>query len=91
MKVGGRIGAIVLTGLFASGCAMGGYDPGALRSHLVSIGVSPAKAKCVVDGMTEKFGDNRLGGRADASALELKLQRSIVRRCGVPAVPAKRS
>lgn len=85
MKVGGRLGAIVLTGFFASGCAMGGYDPGALRSHLVAAGVTPAQAKCVVDGMTEKFGDNRLGGRADATGAELKLQRAILRRCGVKA------
>jgi len=90
VKVGGRIGAIVLIGLFASGCAMGGYDPGALRSHLVSVGVPPAEAKCVVDGMTESFGDNRLGGRADATAAELKLEREILRRCGVPAKPAKK-
>ena len=62
---------------------MGGYAPNSLQRRLVSAGLSPAEAKCVVKGMTAAFGEERLGGRAEPTADELKVQRALVRRCGV--------
>ena len=76
---------IVLTAILASGCAAAGYEPGALQQHLVDLGVAPARAKCVVDRMTDEFGDTRLGARADASAAEVKAERAVLARCGVGA------
>lgn len=74
-------------GCSIAGCAAGGYDPGALQQHLVSIGISRTAAKCAVDHMTDKFGDPRLGARADASAAEVKAERALLVRCGVIPPP----
>ena len=79
---------IVLIGTSAAGCASGGYNPGALERRLVSTGVSRRAAKCVIDAMTEKFGEDRLGGRADATADEVKAQRVLLTRCGVKTAPS---
>jgi hypothetical protein len=77
-----RVGAIVLIGVFASGCAESGYNPGALQRHLVNAGESPAVAKCVVNSMTAKFGVPHLGGRADPTKDELDAQRALMKKCG---------
>ena len=83
MKSGLRLGAIVLIGMFASGCTAGGYAPGTLQSGLVEAGVAPTAAKCVIQGMTEKFGTQILGARVDPSVQEVDAERVILRRCRV--------
>jgi hypothetical protein len=85
VKALSRAGLIVLIAISAAGCAAGTYDPGSLERKLESTGVSPAAAKCVVEKMTDKFGERRLGGRANPSALEFKAERVLLRQCGVKA------
>ncbi len=77
------MGAIVLIGAVAAGCTAGGYEPSSLQGRLVKAGVAPAAAKCVIQGMTEKFGSQILGARVDPSAEEVNAQRVILRRCEV--------
>jgi hypothetical protein len=83
VKSGLRLGAIVLIGTFATGCTAGGYAPNTLQGRLVKAGVAPAAAKCVIGGMTEKFGAQILGARVDPSALEINAERVILRGCQV--------
>ena len=83
MKSGLRLGAIVLIGIVAAGCTAGGYEPNTLQGRLEQAGVPPAAAKCVIQGMTEKFGTQILGARVDPSAQEINAQRVILRRCDV--------
>ncbi len=82
-KAGLRAASIVAIGSLLSGCAAGGYDAGALERHLVGAGVAPAAAKCVVDQMAPRFGEERLGARSEPSAAELAVERALFRRCGV--------
>ena len=86
-----RLGTIVLIGTCAAGCAASGYQPSALEKKLVAVGVKPAAAKCVVEGMTEKFGSQILGSRVEPSRAEINAQRVILRRCEVKLVPQAQS
>jgi hypothetical protein len=81
-----RVGTIVLIGMLCSGCAMPGYDSSAAQKHLVAAGVAPATARCVVERMTAKFGANQLSGRVDPTALELRVERTVLSKCGVKNV-----
>jgi hypothetical protein len=83
VKSGLRLGAIVLIVTVAAGCTAGGYDPNTLQGRLVKAGVAPAAAKCVIQGMTAKFGTQILGARVDPSAQEVNAERVILRRCQV--------
>jgi hypothetical protein len=76
---------IVLIATLLSGCAAAGYDSGAARRHLVGVGISSTAATCVVDHMSSRFGDGRLGARADPSAAELKAEQALLKVCGVKA------
>ena len=87
MKIGVRLGAIVLIGTLAAGCAAETKNARTLQKSLVSIGVSRAVAKCVVDGMTETFGDRRLGAQEAPTAAEIRAQKILVRKCGVKVKP----
>jgi hypothetical protein len=78
-----RAGLIVAIGALCAACAAGGYDAGAVRRHLIDAGVSPAAADCVVLHMGPRFGEERLGARADPSAAEIAAERALMRTCGV--------
>jgi len=82
-----RAGLIVVIGMLLSACAASGYDAGGVRRHLVDAGVSPRAADCVVLRMGPRFGDERLGARAEPSAKEVEAERVLLRTCGV-RVPA---
>ena len=83
MKIGVRLGAIVLIGAFASGCASDVPDARALQDQLVAVGVAPASAKCLIRQMRDKFTDVRLGAQERPSDEEVALQRELARKCGV--------
>jgi hypothetical protein len=83
MKVCARAAVIVLIATAVSGCAASGYDAGALKSRLVSAGLSRAAATCVVDHMGPRFGDTRLGVHGDPTPAELKAERALLKACGV--------
>jgi hypothetical protein len=87
VKIGLRLGAIVLTGTFAVGCAAGGYEPAALKRDLVKTGVSAEVADCVGERMSDTFGANNLGARVEPSAEERNAQRKIIRECEKKAAP----
>jgi hypothetical protein len=76
---------IVLIALSVSGCAASGYDPAALRSQLIDVGLSQKAAACVVDHMGPRFGDARLGARTNPSAAERNAERTLLKACGVRA------
>jgi hypothetical protein len=76
---------IVLIAVSVSGCAASGYDAAALKSHLIDAGLSGAAATCVVDRMSPRFGDARLGAHADPTAAELDAERALLKACGVRA------
>jgi hypothetical protein len=81
VKIGVRLSAIVLTAAFAAGCASSGNDSRALQQRLVAVGLNSATAKCVVDGMVAKFGENRLGARVEPTREEIAAQKVLVREC----------
>jgi hypothetical protein len=87
VKIGLRLGTIVLIGACAAGCAAAGYQPSALEKKLVAAGVKPAAAKCAIQGMTERFGSDILSVRVAPSAQEINAQRVILRRCEVKLRP----
>jgi hypothetical protein len=76
-----RAGLIVAIGASLTGCAAGGYDAGAVRSHLIDAGVSPKAADCVVLHMGPRFGDKRLGAHIDASSDERAAMRELLETC----------
>jgi hypothetical protein len=78
-----RAGLIVAIGALCAACASGGYNAGAVRRHLVEAGLSPAAADCVVLHMGPRFGEDRLGARADPTAAEIAAERALLRTCGV--------
>ena len=73
---------IVLSASLASGCAVSGYDAGALQRHLVGAGISPKAAACVVGRMGPRFGADRLSTRARPDPAELKAERALLSACG---------
>jgi len=80
---------IVLIATFASGCAAGGYSRGSLRSRLEHAGLKPAQAKCVVDKMVDKFGDDNLNAHTTPNAAEANLERTLLRKCGIVVSPPR--
>jgi hypothetical protein len=83
VKIGVRLGAIVLIGTLAAGCAAETKNARTLQESLVSIGVTPTAAKCVVDGMSNTFGDRRLGAHEVPTADEIRAQKALLRKCEV--------
>jgi hypothetical protein len=83
VKIGVRLGAIVLIGAFASGCASDVPDARGLQDQLVAVGVAPAAAKCLVRDMRDLFEDRRLGAQEEPTAAEVAAQRELARKCGV--------
>jgi hypothetical protein len=61
-----------------------GYNAGSLQRHLVSAGVSPKAAACVVGRMGPRFGTNRLSARARPDPAELAAERALFKACGAP-------
>ena len=86
---GGRAGLIVLIAALSTGCSAGGYNAGSLHNRLVRAGLEPAQATCVIDAMVDRFGDNRLNARADPIAAEIRVERALLRTCGVGANPRR--
>jgi hypothetical protein len=83
VKTGVRLGAIVLIGTFATGCASQVPDARALQDQLVAVGVAPAAARCLVRQMRKDFTDVRLGAQEHPTDEEIALQRELARECGV--------
>ncbi|MDQ1510644.1 MAG: hypothetical protein QOG50_2488 [Actinomycetota bacterium] len=74
---------IVLIGALASGCAAGGYNADSLHDRLVSAGLRPSQAACVINEMVRKFGADQLNARADPIAAEIRAERKVLTKCGV--------
>jgi hypothetical protein len=87
VKVRLRAAMIVLSVASLAGCAAGGYDASAARSHLVAAGLTSRQAACVVRHMGPRFGVGRLGARARPTTAELKAQRALLQACGVKPTP----
>ena len=85
MKTGVRLAAIVLIGVVAAGCAESRPSTRALEKQLVATGLSAGTAKCVVDGMYDKFGAARLGAREEPTRAEIAVQKVLVARCKLAA------
>jgi hypothetical protein len=85
VKVQLRAATIVLSAALATGCAVGGYDSGALQRHLVAAGIPARQAACVVDRMGPRFGADRLSSRSRPFADELKAERALLKACGAKA------
>jgi len=83
VKVHLRAAMIVLSALLASGCAAHGYSAGAAQRHLVSAGISPKAAACVVKRMGPLFGADRLNTRARPDPDELEAEQALLKACGV--------
>jgi hypothetical protein len=85
VKVSLRSAIIVLSASLVSGCAASGYNAGAAERHLVSAGLSRKAAACVVSHMGPRFGAERLNARDRPDPDELKVERAILKACGVNA------
>jgi hypothetical protein len=81
---------IVLIGALASACAAGGYNADSLHDRLVRTGLRPAQATCVIDGMIDKFGDDRLNARAEPIAAEIDAERKLLQKCGATTTTTPR-
>jgi hypothetical protein len=84
-----RVAGIVLIGALTAGCAAGGYDAGSLRKRLEEAGLRPAQASCLLDRMVDRFGDNELNARVEPIAAEIRVERELLRRCGVDVTPPR--
>lgn len=69
-RSGVKTGIGLAVGLFLlSGCATPGFNPGRIQSELVRAGVTPAQAKCVTDGLADKFDLKELGSHSPPNAI----------------------
>ena len=73
--LGGLAGALAL-----SGCATPGYNESRLQSQLVHAGTTVEQARCVTQGLTDKFDQNQLGSHSSPTAKELATTRAILSR-----------
>ena len=86
---------LVLCGLAAAlpvlgGCAQPGYDAQKLQSELRRTGLTAQQAKCVTDGLENKFDVRQLGSRSDPTAKEQEKTRALLAQCGVkPTAPPR--
>lgn len=87
----GRVGlvGIVLIGALTAGCAAGGYNAGSLRNRLEKAGLRPAQASCVINKMVDRFGDAELNARIQPIAAETRVERELLRKCGVAPTPPR--
>ena len=89
VQSGVRAGSIVLIAALSTGCSAGGYNADSLRNRLVRAGLEPAQATCVIGAMVDRFGDERLNARTDPIAAEIRVERALLRKCGVGANPRR--
>jgi hypothetical protein len=66
-------------------CANDPYDRGSLERGLVDAGFEPAEAACVLERMEERFGEQRLSARIDATEREREVFAAIVSECRPPS------
>jgi hypothetical protein len=69
--------------LAIAGCATPGYNASRIGSELVRAGATPEQARCVTDGLSNKYDGNQLGSHSEPSVKELNYTRLILKRCNV--------
>lgn len=77
-------GAGCLVGAFVLGaCAAPGYNDTKLAAQLVHAGATSAQARCVTDGLSNKYSLAQLGSHSAPSDKELTFTRGLLAKCGV--------
>lgn len=77
-RLGGALLALLALSLTACG---GGYDRQEAIDDLIDGGLDEATAECVVDGMEEEFGEDKLGSNDDPTDEELAIIEDISLDC----------
>jgi hypothetical protein len=78
----GALGAL-LVGLVATACANPGYDARTARGDLVDAGLTGEQAECVTREPEQRFGDQRLNARSDATQADHARVVEILDECEV--------
>jgi hypothetical protein len=68
-------------------CAAPGYNETKLASQLEHAGATAAQARCVTNGLTDKYSVAQLGSHSAPSAKELTFTRGLLAKCGVKLRP----
>jgi hypothetical protein len=66
-----------------AGCATPGYNASRLQSELVRAGTTLEQARCVTNGLTDKFDENQLGSHSAPTSGEDATTRAILATCKV--------
>jgi len=64
-------------------CAAPGYNPPRLQSQLEQAGATATQARCVTEGLSEKFDEKQLGSHSAPSLHEYEVTRDILQQCKV--------
>jgi hypothetical protein len=75
-------GCLVVAFVLAA-CAAPGYDQTKLESQLEHSGATAAQARCLTQGLTDKYSLAQLGSHSPPSDKELTFTRGLLSKCGV--------
>ncbi len=71
---------VLMAGGLASACS-GGYDRADAIDEFVEGGLTTEQATCVVDGLEDQIGEDRLGDRGDLTAEEETIVTELAFSC----------
>ncbi len=74
-------GCVALIAL--AGCATPGYNQSRVESELVRAGATPEQARCVTEGLTDKYAERQLGSHSEPRDPEINYTQLILKRCKV--------
>jgi hypothetical protein len=66
-----------------AGCATPGYSPSRIESELVRAGATEEQARCVTQGLSDKYDETQLGSHSVPKQDEVDYTRLLLRRCKV--------
>lgn len=66
-----------------AGCATPGFSQSRIESELVRAGATPEQARCVSQGLTDKYDESQLGSHSEPRPEEVDYTRLILKRCKV--------
>lgn len=66
-----------------AGCATPGYNRSRIESELVRAGATPEQARCVTEGLTDKYAESQLGSHSEPRPDEIDYTRVLLKRCNV--------
>lgn len=82
------LGGLAVTAALA-GCATPGYNASRIQSELERAGATSEQARCVTDGLSNKYDEKQLGSHSEPLDKEFEFTRALLKRCKVtlPVTP----